>query len=245
MNTFTIHRPTMFEHLSPVWEHFTFIVPATFMALFHVVNPIGSGILFLNLTPLADNKTRRALARQIAVNSFILMLVILLGGLYLMKLFGITIPVVQMCGGLMILTMGWRSLNRDDGANESDQKTYIKSQIQRSDYQSKVFYPYTFPFTIGPGSIAVTLTISAESITNAPGNNIIQYAAATIALFLMAIVIYVCYSSANYFMGKMPEQVRRVIMKILSFILLCIGGQIIFNGLTEFLKGLHKAGIIS
>jgi multiple antibiotic resistance protein len=45
-------------------------------------------------------------------------------------------------------------------------------------------------------------------------------------------------------MGRMSEQIRRVVMKILSFILLCIGGQIIFSGLTEFLKGLHLAGII-
>jgi multiple antibiotic resistance protein len=235
----------MFQHLSPLWEHIYFIVPAAFMSLFHVVNPIGSGILFLNLTPQADNKTRRVLARQIAINSFVLMMVILLGGLFIMKLFGITIPVVQMCGGAMILTMGWRSLNRDDSVNESDQKTYIKSQIQRSDYQSKIFYPYTFPFTIGPGSIAITLTISAESITNTPGDDMIQYLAATLALLLIALTIYICYSSANYFMSKVHEQMRRVIMKILSFVLLCIGGQIIFNGLTEFLKGLHKAGIIS
>lgn len=146
----------MFEHLTPIWEHFYFIVPATFMALFHVVNPIGSGILFLNLTPLADNKSRRQLARKIAVNSFILMLVVLIVGLYILKLFGITIPIVQMCGGMLILMMGWRSLNRDDSTNESDQKNYLKTQIQESGYQSyesKVFYPYTFPFTVGPGAL--------------------------------------------------------------------------------------------
>ena len=237
----------MFEHLTPIWEHFYFIVPATFMALFHVVNPIGSGILFLNLTPLADNKSRRQLARKIAVNSFILMLVVLIVGLYILKLFGITIPIVQMCGGMLILMMGWRSLNRDDSTNESDQKNYLKTQIQESGYQSyesKVFYPYTFPFTVGPGSIAVTLTISAESITNREGDDILQYLGAVIAILLVSVTIYICYSSANYFMARISESVRKVIMKIMAFILLCIGGQIVFGGITEFLKGLHKAGII-
>lgn len=234
----------MFDNLPSLLQHFIFIIPATFMALFHVVNPIGSGILFLNLTPYATGKTRRMLARSIAVNSFIILIVTLLAGVYILKLFGITIPIVQMCGGMMILTMGWRSLNQDDSVNESEKKRSITSQIPDSDYSGKVFYPYTFPFTVGPGSIAVTLTVSAESITNAPGNNLLQYAGAVVAIVLVCITIYICYSSADYFIGKISEQVRRVIMKILSFILLCIGGQIIFNGITAFIKALHSSGVI-
>ncbi|HTQ29407.1 MAG TPA: MarC family protein, partial [Puia sp.] len=227
-----------------ILEHFVFIIPATFTALFHVVNPIGSGILFLNLTPTADNRTRRILARKIAVNSLIIMLVTLICGVYILRIFGITIPIVQMCGGSLILAMGWRSLGRDDSINESDQKKYIQQQVDKEMYSNNIFYPYTFPFTVGPGTIAITLTVSAESITNAPGSDLIQYAGAGIAIILIAVSIYLCYSSAYYFMGKISEQMRRVIMKILSFILLCIGGQIVFNGLTQFLKGLHSAGIL-
>ena len=237
----------MIEHLSPAWQHIFFIVPVTFMALFHVVNPIGSGILFLNLTPLADNKTRKNLAWKIAVNSFILMVVVLVGGIYILNVFGITIPVVQICGGTLIMAMGWRSLNRDDSSNESDQKTYIKSHIEASGFESyadKVFYPFTFPFTVGPGSIAVTLTVSAESITSTPGSDLLQYLGATFSIFLVAVTIFVCYSSASYFMARISESIRRVIMKIMSFILLCIGGQIFFGGITGFIKSLHQEGLL-
>ena len=241
------NRSGMVEHLSPVWEHISFIIPVTYMALFHVVNPIGSGILFLNLTPAADNRSRRKLSWKIALNSFFLMLVVLLAGIYILKLFGITIPIVQICGGALIMTMGWRSLNRDDSSNESDQKSYIKTHVESSafaTYNDKVFYPFTFPFTVGPGSIAVILTISAESITNVSGSDISQYLGATISLLLVAVTIFICYSSANYLMARISESVRRVIMKIMSFILLCIGGQILFGGLTAFIRGLHKEGLL-
>jgi multiple antibiotic resistance protein len=106
------------------------------------------------------------------------------------------------------------------------------------------FYPYTFPFTVGPGTIAITLTVSADSITNAPGSDLVQYAGAAVAILFIAITIYVCYRSSNYFMARVSEQMRKVVMKILSFILLCIGGQIVVNGLTEFLKILHRSGLI-
>ena len=224
-------------------EHFFFIIPVTYTALFHVVNPIGSGILFLNLTPMADNQTRRTLARKIAINSLIIMLVTLLGGVYILKLFGITVPIVQMCGGSLILAMGWRSLNRDDRTNESDQKIFVKPEMDQEMYLSNAFYPYTFPFTVGPGTIAVVLTVSAESITNSPGNDFVQYLGAFIAVLLVAITIYVCYSSSNYFIDRISEQIRKVIMKILSFILLCIGGQIIASGFTAFLRVLHNQGL--
>ena len=226
-------------------QHFIIIIPVTFMALFHVVNPIGSGVLFLNLTPNADNKLRRTLARKIAFNSLTLMLIVLLGGVYILKLFGITIPVVQMCGGFMILTMGWNALANDDDRHPSKADDLMKGTVKSETlYRNQAFYPFTFPFTVGPGSIAVTLTISAETIQKAPGSDLLNFTGAIISIVLVALTIYICYSSADYLMSKMNEQVRLVLMKILSFILLCIGGQIIFNGLTAFIKNLHSSGVI-
>lgn len=234
----------MFTNFSTILQHLIFLIPATYMALFHVVNPIGSGILFLNLTPDANNVLRRKLARKVALNSFIILVVTLLVGVYILKLFGITIPIVQMCGGMLILSIGWRALNQDDSAKESaDKKAVMTAETKEHTYVSQTFYPYTFPFTIGPGSIAVTLTISAETIT-AESMNAIQFVGAIIALVLICVTIYICYSSADYLMGRISEQIRKVIMKILSFILLCIGGQIIMNGFVSFLHYLHETGVI-
>lgn len=232
----------MFEHIPSFLHYFLVIIPVTYMALFHVVNPIGSGILFLNLTPNATTKLRRKLARKVAMNSFIILVITLLCGVYILKLFGITVPIVQMCGGMLILAMGWRSLNNEENSNESDRKEkYMKQELQdETEYIGQSFYPMTFPFTIGPGSIAIALTISAETVTEAPGNDLLQYAGALVSILLICVSIYVCFSSADYFVGKMSEQIRRVVMKLLSFVLLCIGGQIVFNGLLEFIKLVHR-----
>lgn len=226
----------MFENLPPLLQTFLLIIPSTFMALFHVVNPIGSGVLFLSLTPNTPNALRRKMARKIAFNSGIILMFTVVVGVFIMKLFGITIPIVQMCGGTMILTMGWQSLQQDDSVNESDKKKYLSDQINEEDHENKVFYPYTFPFTVGPGSIAVALTISAEALGGETHEYIMHYSASAIAILLIMLSIYLCYSSANFFVSKASEQARRVIMKILSFVLLCIGGQIIMNGVTQFVK---------
>ncbi|HTJ13880.1 MAG TPA: NAAT family transporter [Dinghuibacter sp.] len=226
-----------------VLHYFFTIVPITYMALFQVVNPIGSGILFLNLTPTASNALRRKLARKVAFNSSILLLIVLLVGVYVLNLFGITVPIVQICGGMLIVAMGWRSINSKDDAtsHEGDKKVYLTGELTpETDYVNQAFYPMTFPFTIGPGSIAITLTISAEYITHANGNDILEYSGAIISILLIALTIYICFGSADLLMSKLSLQIRRVVMKLLSFILLCIGGQIVFNGIEAWLHTLPK-----
>lgn len=232
------------KDLPAILQHLLFIIPATYMTLFHVVNPIGSGVLFLNLTPGADNALRRKLARKVAVNSFIVLVVTLLLGIYILKLFGITIPIVQICGGMLIVSMGWKSLSQDDSVNASDSKKSVMFDKHGETYINQTFYPYSFPFTVGPGSIAITLTVSAESFTGETGSDMLQLVGAVLALILMCVTIYTCYSYTDYLMSRIPEQARRVIMKILSFILLCIGGQIVINGITGFLEYIHKSGVL-
>ncbi|GAO45153.1 MarC family protein [Flavihumibacter petaseus] len=226
------------ENLIPQLEFFFSIIPLTYVALFHVINPIGSGVLFYNITPGISGKERRVLAKKIAFNTAIMLVVILACGIYIMKLFGITVPIIKICGGMVILAMGWRSLQQDDDTNESDKKLPLANTIRGLEaYRSKIFYPFTFPFTVGPGTISVALTISAESLVHRGStHSVLQYAGAGTAVLLVALTIYVCYGSTDMVLGRMSLHVRQVVMKIFSFILLCIGGQIVFGGVEEFVR---------
>ncbi|MBV4357919.1 MarC family protein [Pinibacter aurantiacus] len=222
---------------------FAEIIPLTYVALFHVINPIGSGVLFYNLTSRATSKERRSLAKHVALNTSIMLVIILMAGIYLLKLFGITVPIIKMCGGLVILAMGWRSLQQDDDINDSDKKMQL-TNVQTNDvYKNKQFYPFTFPFTVGPGTISVALTISAESLVHRgnSANSLLQFAGAVTAVILIAFTIYICYGSADMVMNRLSLQMRKVIMKIFSFILLCIGGQILFGGVEDFVKYILKS----
>lgn len=226
----------MFNDIPPYLLHILYIIPSTYMAMFHVMNPIGSGILFTNLTVYADHKTRRKLSKKIAINSFFVMLVVLVLGAFLLRLFGITVPVVQICGGFLIVYMGWNAMVTEAPVVQQSQKDAAGvAENMLTDYTRQQFYPFTFPFTVGPGSIAIMLTVSAETVTSASGAPFMEYGAALIALLMLAGTIYVCYAYADYLLVKLSLDLRKVIMKILSFVLLCIGGQIVVNGVAALL----------
>lgn len=209
-------------------------IPIAFSALFPVVNPIGTGILFLNLTEEANSQLRRQIARKIAANALIVMLLVLVIGLYILKLFGLSIPVVQLCGGLILFYMGWQSLHSSDGANDASKKEYVRDDV-KSVYENQAFYPFTFPLTVGPGTIAATLTLSAEAAKTGGIVKWENYIGIAVAMLLVAIVIYIAYGYSDLLVQRLSPSLRKVIMRLLNFILLCIGGQITVNGIHSII----------
>src|SRR5690606_38027191 len=171
-------------------------IPLAFTALFPVVNPIGTSILFLNLTDAIDSKSRRKLARKVAANSIVVMLFTLFIGVYVLKLFGISIPVVQLCGGMILFTMGWKSLNSNEDANDASKREFVKDDVSNT-AENLAFYPFTLPLTIGPGTIATTLTLSAEAAKGERHHAIEGYIGAGIAMVLISFIIFLSYGYAD------------------------------------------------
>src|SRR5580658_176104 len=90
-------------------------------ALFPIVDSPDNIPIFLTLTPGLSAADRDILARKIAVNSFALLAVSVLIGTHILAFFGISLPVVQVGGGLLVTSVGWKLLNQpDDSARGPD-----------------------------------------------------------------------------------------------------------------------------
>src|SRR5580658_6800954 len=127
-------------------------------ALFPIVNPIGNTPIFLSLTRGLTSQGRTVLARMIAVNGLILILGSIFVGTHILAFFGISLPVVQVSGGLILLAAGWNMLRKEDDSNAGTPK----KPCNEADYEKQAFYPLTLPLTVGPGSISVAITLGAN-----------------------------------------------------------------------------------
>lgn len=200
-------------------------------ALLPIVNPLSSTPIFLLLTRDYDSSTRAILAWRIALNSFILLIVSLLVGTHILSFFDISLPVVQVGGGLVVISTGWMMLNRrdDDGDRGSSHHA-----VNRSDIMSNAFYPLTLPLTVGPGSISVAITLGA----NAPhhhGFDILTFTSALIGSLIVSITVFLCYGSAERIARLVGPTGMSVILRLSSFLLVCIGVQILWNGASVLL----------
>src|SRR5580698_7294973 len=134
-----------------------------FSALLPLINPLGSALIFLALVGHAPIETYRALAGRIAINTVIFFAVIELIGSSLLGFFGISLPIMQVSGGIVIAMIGWGLLNQKDSAPSPEKTEAAEPAVTKYEIDNlleKAFYPYTFPITAGPGCIVVMLTLS-------------------------------------------------------------------------------------
>ena len=222
-----------------LWKYFAL----TFSALLPLINPLGSALIFLGLVGSAPISVYRALARRIAVNTILFFFVIDLVGSAILAFFGISLPIVQVSGGFVIAAMGWSLLNQKDtqpNAEKMQAAAQAESQEVSSTLRQKAFYPFTFPITAGPGCIVVMLTLSAHIPQKTIGSTIVAHGGAMIAVVILSGIVYLSYAHAPKITRAISPATAHGILRVIAFILLCIGVQIAWNGLDPLLAGVLK-----
>ena len=207
-------------------------------ALFPIVNPLGNSPIFLLLTRNDPGSARAMLSTRIAINSFLLLIASFFIGTHILRFFGISLPVVQVGGGLVVISTGWTMLKAKD-ADDDDKTDDVQSRLQPRDILAQAFYPLTLPLTVGPGSISVAIALGANEPQHV-GFNIPAAIAALIGSVIIAVSIYLCYRFAEKLERLLGKSAMNVIMRLSSFLLLCIGVQILWNGVTGLLKSIGK-----
>jgi len=207
-------------------------IPFSFAALFPVLNPLGSALIFLMFTQSLPEPAIRKLAFKVAINTFILLAVVLLTGSWILRFFGITIPIVQIGGGLVVAYIGWSLLNQNSTSGNNSPVAATNEQ----EANSLAFFPLTMPITAGPGCIAVTLTIGAHELSRNMTTALLGELGAVIGIILSAITVFFCYRYADKLTNKLGVSGKQVIMRLSAFINLCIGLEIIWHGVQGLLR---------
>ncbi|MGB2628960.1 MAG: MarC family protein [Candidatus Acidiferrum sp.] len=201
-------------------------------ALFPIVNPLGGAPIFLSLTSYYSTAQRKLLSTRIAINSLLLLVGSFFVGTHILAFFGISIPVVQVGGGLVVMSAGWKLLNQND---DDSARQDVHRNVDLRDLFTKAFYPLTLPLTVGPGSISVAITLGA----NEPKEGILpSIIGAVIGMVLIAVSVYLCYAFSERLASILGQTGMTIIMRLSSFLLVCIGFQIIWNGFSALLKTL-------
>jgi multiple antibiotic resistance protein len=197
-------------------------------ALFPIVDPLGGSPIFLSLTKDYRPAARKVLSRQIAVNSFFLLLGSYLIGTHILAFFGISLPAVQVGGGLIVVSTGWTMLKRRD----EEDRDVVHRNTHHHETLHQAFYPLTLPLTVGPGSISVAVTLGANASHS--GINVLAILAAIVGSAVIALSIFLCYGFADRLARILGATAMTVIVRLSSFLLVCIGVQIIWNGVSSF-----------
>ncbi|MGA7379979.1 MAG: MarC family protein [Terriglobales bacterium] len=208
-----------------------------FSALLPLVNPLGSALLLFAVVGNAPERVYRALARRIAIRTTLFLLVVELVGTALLEFFGISLPVMQVAGGLVLASLGWSLLNQKDTEVNPN-----RAEVEEADsVEEKTFYPLTFPLTVGPGCIVVMVALSAHaSAAHGVLEDVMAHLGISLAVVVLSLTVFVSYRYAPKITERISAQTAHGILRIVAFVLLCIGVQITWNGVEALLKTVVK-----
>lgn len=206
----------------------------SFIALFPMINPIGTSLIVEPfLEPLDDAERKRA-ARSIAINALCVCLVAILFGSAIFKLFGISVPAVQIAGGLYICIMGWGTLT-SPGEDSADKDL---PESRHRGIERMLFFPLTFPTTTGAGTISVILTLTANAWATSASllQHALHFGAILLAAATLCALVFVCYNLAPAFIHRLSVPARMAATRLSGFMTLCVGTQILVNGILAVIR---------
>ena len=201
------------------------LIPLT---LLPIINPL-SGMPVFTFQAGHNPMVVRKMARQIAFNCWFILVASILIGHYVLALFGISVAIVRIGGGLLVAASGWRMLG---STGEDEVLKAVKretSDLPDSEIAKRGFYPLTFPLTTGPGAIATSIALGAH-LPETPLRYFLGALEAALGAGLTVAVIYVCYRQAPGLLARLGEIGTMVMTRLFAFILLCIGIEILWTG---------------
>ncbi len=207
-----------------------------FSALFSIVNPPSSALIFAEVTADRTHAERTLLAGRIGLYSALVMLASLWIGAYVLAFFGVSLAALRIAGGLVVAVRAWDLLQAPERQEERKQE----QAEQATGVEEVAFFPLTLPFTTGPGTIAVAIALGANRPAEGPGL-LAFFAGASAAALAMAAAIWIAYASADRILAWLGHARARVLGRLAAFLLLCVGTQITLNGVVDVLHPLLAA----
>ena len=216
-----------------MWKDFISMAFYAFMALFPIVNPVGTAPIFLAMTAGASVPQQRHLARRVPLYAYLLLLVSLLLGGLIIRFFGIQIADVEIAGGLVVFYTAWGMLN------EKEDRTVSAQEVDAKRFEQMAFFPLTLPITAGPGCIAVAIAVGSRIGHERPEVMVLGYLGAALGLLALVFATWLCFRFAGRLFAKLGPTGTTVFTKMAAFVLMAIGVEIFWDGLAQLIESLR------
>jgi multiple antibiotic resistance protein len=158
-------------------------------------------------------------------------------GSFVLRLFGISIPLVQVAGGAVVCALGWKLLADSPKSAEVTVDPIHANLIALG----RAFSPLTMPLTIDAGVISVAITVGANH-AHTFKHVVIQLLAAVIGAGIIALSILLTYRYAQRVGGRIGHTGMVAVVRLTAFIMLCIGVGIVWNGVKLLLAEIGVPG---
>ena len=187
-----------------------------------VINPVVCGSLFLSLTPNLTAPERQREAVKVSLNILIILMASALVGLRVLSIFGISLDVFRVVGGMIIAYMGFDMLR---GSH-----TVAQAPPENGDTSIQGSLVPLLMFAAGPGTITAVVTLAA--VHTPDGLPITAITAAVVG----AGVTFVALILAVRLGPRLGRGTQATVTRFMGLIVASMGMQFVLVGLKAFFE---------
>ena len=195
---------------------------AAIFALLPIINPFSTAPLFLAITEGDTEAERQEQARKGVIYMFCILLAFLVGGTFIMQIFGLSLPGLRIAGGILVAGVGLRMLYpKDDGGQ-------TRAERLESRYKPDVsFTPLAMPSLAGPGAISVTIGLASLA------TDWLDFVAIAVGILVVSLMVFITLRVSTRLVRVLGVTGLHAMTKIMGFLILCVGVQFVVNGIVD------------
>ncbi|RPF27658.1 MarC family protein [Georgenia muralis] len=195
------------------------LMSTTFFTLFVIMDPPGTVPVFLALTSRMTGAQRRAAARQATLVAFGVILTFTLFGQYILGFLHISVPALQLSGGLLLLLVAMELLT-----GQAEEPTPSASGV------NVALVPLGTPLLAGPGAIVAAM-LAVEQSDGSTGDRV----AIGLALVAIHVVLWLAMRFAVVIHRVLGEGGTTLVTRLAGLLLAAIAVQLMADAVFAFL----------
>ena len=201
--------------------------------LLAIVNPISSAVLFAAMAGRFGAEIQRQMANQSALAVLVILLVCAWMGRPLLQILGISVPMLQAAGGLILLLYGLRMVTVDE-VKLTPAEHETADEVPEEAWKTLAVVPLAIPGTVGAGTIT-TVVVQATTFTTARDLIII-----TGVCVCTALVMWVTFRSAGPIARRLGPIGLNVVTRVMGILVSATAFGLLGRGIGGLLPGLAR-----
>lgn len=201
--------------------------------LLAIVNPISSSVLFAAMAGKFTPEIQRRMANQSAFAVLCVLLVCAWTGRFLLQILGISVPMLQAAGGLILLLYGIRMVTVDElKLTAAEQES--AQEVPEDHWKTLAVVPLAIPGTVGAGTIT-TVVVQATTYPSLPDLAII-----TAICGVTAVIMWIAYRSAGPIARRLGPIGMNIVTRVMGILVSATAFGLLGRGIGGLLPGLAR-----
>jgi len=203
-------------------------------SLLAIVNPVASAVLFAALAGKFSSKIQRRMSNQAALAILIIMLVCAWLGNSILGLMGLTTPMLQAAGGLILLNYGMKMVTVVEDVKLTQDEKDSAQEVSVEHWKALAVVPIAIPGAVGAGTIT-TVIIQASTFDTMRDLSIISGISLGIA-----IIMWITFRSAGPIARRLGPIGMNIITRVMGILVTATAFGLMGRGIGGLLPGLAQ-----